>query len=312
MGHVERIHRKLPYSLKKVLYVGIYRIPADKQVRWQWRLRFGSDLRLDQPQTYNERIQWLKVFGERRPDVFGDVALARICADKIAVRDYVAKEIGAEHLVPMLGAYSRLDEIPFENLPSSFVLKANHDSGSTVIVTDKSHMMVDQRRRLKALSFRLGINYGRLTKEWVYTQIVPRVIVEPLISADHRKELWDYKVFVFSGEPRLIQVDVDRFGNHRRSFYTPDWKKADLAILYPPAEQEIPRPAPLKEVLEYSARLAEPFRHARVDWYVWQDRPLFGEITFFHESGFAPFSDHRWELEMGRWLAWDAPTMAEA
>src|SRR5690606_22126913 len=83
----------------------------------------------------------------------------RACADmcrQIAVRDYVAKEIGAEHLVPMLGAYSRLDEIPFENLPSSFVLKANHDSGSTVIVTDKSHMMVDQRRRLKALSFRYG------------------------------------------------------------------------------------------------------------------------------------------------------------
>src|SRR5690606_36990120 len=246
--------------LKLVRYERISRISAEEWVKREWYRRYGTQLDLEGPRQYNERLQWLKVYGEERPDVFGDVDLARRCADKIAVREYVKALLGAEHLVPILGVYPRLQDIPFDDLPDSFVIKASHDSGSTIIVTDKrqltdrlndklrtlklaSHdsgstiIVTDKRQltdrlndKLRTLKFRLRVNYGLLTKEWVYSRITPQVVVEDLLSSDHKRELWDYKVFVFRGEPKLIQVDVDRFGDHKRSFYTPDWTKTNLAI----------------------------------------------------------------------------------
>lgn len=304
------ISRLLPAQAKTFFtltrYRRIYRTSAEEWVRRQWYLRYDSDLDLQEPRTYNERLQWLKVYGEQRPDVFGNVDLARQCADKVAVREYVKAVLGPEHVVPTVGLYSRLRDIPFGDLPESFVIKASHDSGSTIIVTNKRDLRDRLRDRLKTLEFRLGVNYGLLTKEWVYNAVAPQVVVEELLSNDHKSELWDYKVFVFRGEPRLIQVDVDRFGDHKRSFYTPEWKKTNLAILYPPYDGEISKPPCLTTILDYSVRLAQPFLHARVDWYVLRDRLLLGEITFFHGSGFEPFRDRYWELEMGKWMAWDS------
>jgi hypothetical protein len=302
------VYHALPYRAqilaRALRYQVVSRISTERWVRRQWRRRFGYELRLDRPETFNERLQWLKVYGEQRPDVFGDVELARRCADKVGVREYVRQTLGEEYLVPTLGVYSRLQDVPLDDLPDSFVLKASHDSGSTVIVTDKRELHGRLRDALRFLEFRLSINYGLLTKEWVYNEVVPKVVVEELLSADYRNTLWDYKVFVFRGEPRLIQVDVDRFGDHRRCFYTTDWKKTDLAIRYPWYEGEVERPTCLMEMLEHSSLLARPFRHARVDWYILDDKPLLGEITFFPGSGFLPFSDRKWELEMGRWMAW--------
>lgn len=291
--------------LKLVRYERISRISAEEWVKREWYRRYGTQLDLERPRTYNERLQWLKVYGEQRPDVFGDVDLARRCADKIAVREYVKALLGAEHLVPILGVYPRLQDIPFDDLPDSFVIKASHDSGSTIIVTDKRQLTDRLNDKLRTLKFRLRVNYGLLKKEWVYSRITPQVVVEDLLSSDHKRELWDYKVFVFRGEPKLIQVDVDRFGDHKRSFYTPDWTKTNLAILYEPYDGDISKPPCLTTMLDYSARLAQPFLHARVDWYVLQERLLFGEITFFPESGFGRFNDPHWERAMGKWMAWE-------
>ena len=293
----------LPDGLRKVAYCAVQQIPSPVWVRFQWWRRFRRPLDLEHPRTYNERLQWLKVYGEQRPDVFGDVELARRCADKVSVREYVASMIGRGYLVKRLGTYDSLDDVPFSDLPEQFVIRASHDSGSTLIVTNKEKFLRDPRG-LRRLRFRLGMNYGLLSKEWVYTHVKPRVVVDELLSADHRSELWDYKVFVFNGEPRLVQVDVDRFGNHRRSFYTPEWRKTDLAILYPVYEGDVPRPSMLEDMLAKSSLLAKAFRHARVDWYVLGERLLFGEITFFHESGLAPFNSREWELRMGSWMAW--------
>ncbi len=294
-----RLHSKV----KRALYPLVARTPAPVYVKLQWWRRFRRPLNLANPRTYNERLQWLKVYGERRPDIFGDVALARQCADKVAVRDYVARTIGEEYLVERLGTYNSLEEVPFEDLPDQFVIRASHDSGSTIIVTDKRSFLSNPEA-LDHLRFRLKIDFGLLTKEWVYTGLRPRVIVDKLLSGDHRRVLWDYKVFVFRGEPRVIGVDIDRFGDHRRPFYTPDWRKLDLSITSPSYGGEVPRPSCLPEMLEKSSLLARPFRHARVDWYVLDGRLLFGEITFFNGSGFSRFSSYQWELVMGSWLAW--------
>ena len=164
--------RRLPAGLKKALYPLVSRMPPDVQVRLQWWQKFRKPLDLSNPRTYNERLQWLKVYGERRPDIFGDVELARQCADKVRVRDYVARIIGPEYLVKRLGTYDSLDEVPFSDLPDQFVIRASHDSGSTVIVTDKQTLLANPNS-LSRLRFRLHIDYGRLTKEWVYTGVKP-------------------------------------------------------------------------------------------------------------------------------------------
>jgi hypothetical protein len=303
------ISRLLPAQAKTfftlVRYQRIYRTSPEQWVRRQWIRRYGTNLNLEKPRTYNERLQWLKVFGEHSPDIFGNVGLARQVADKVGVREYVEAMLGSEHVVPILGVYPRPQDIPFDDLPESFVIKASHDSGSTIIVTNRRDLKDRLRDKLRVLEFRLAVNYGLLTKEWVYNWVTPQVVVEELLSSDHKTELWDYKVFVFRGEPKLIQVDVDRFGDHKRSFYTPDWTKTNLAILYEPYDGDISKPPCLTTMLDYSARLAQPFLHARVDWYVLQERLLFGEITFFPESGFGRFNDPHWERAMGKWMAWE-------
>lgn len=306
MGIANRLFEFMPEVGKAVISRMIYRIPAEQWIRWQWWFRFRRQLNLQNPQTYNERLQWLKIYGEDRPDVFGDVTLARKCADKVRVRDYVSQLIGPQYLVPVLGIYHRLRDIPVDDLPDSFVVKANHDSGSVVIVKEKRHFSLNGPlgRKLKNLEFRLTVDFSRLMKEWVYSGIVPVVLVEELLAPSHRTDLWDYKVFVFRGEPRLIQVDIDRFGEHKQSYYTPEWKKTDMALRNTWYDGEVPKPPFLEPMLEFSSVLAKPFRHARVDWYGLGDRLMFGEITFFHQSGFAAFCDQRWNLEMGRWLAW--------
>ena len=157
----------------------------------------ASQAKVGSSETFNERLQWLKVYGEQRPDVFGDVELARRCADKVGVREYVRQTLSEEYLVPTLGVYSRLQDVPLDDLPDSFVLKASHDSGSAVIVTDKRELHGRLRDALRFLEFRLSINYGLLTKEWVYNEGGSKVVVEELLSADYRNTLWDYKVFVF-------------------------------------------------------------------------------------------------------------------
>jgi len=301
-----KLYKLLPESYKeiirKIITPLIYIIPAKLSVSWAWKRKFGERLNLQNPATYNERLQWLKVYGERRPDVFGDVVLAKKCADKLGVREYVAKTIGEKYLNPLLGVYDRFEDIPFKKLPDQFVIKPTHDSGSVVIVTDKNNM---PQEKIQFIKYRLGVNYGRLKKEWVYREIKPKLIVEKMISADHKDALWDYKVFTFKGVPRLIQVDVDRFGNHKRCFYTVEWTKTDLAINYPFYEGEIPRPSLLSEMLEKSAVLAEPFRHVRVDWYCLENqRLILGELTFFHESGSGRFNLRSWEEQMGAWLSW--------
>lgn len=301
-----KIYKLLPDSYKviirKIITPLIYMILAKIWVSWVWKWKFGESLNLRNPVTYNERIQWLKVYGERRPDVFGDVTLAKKCADKLGVREYVAETIGEQYLYTLLGVYDRLEDIPFTELPDQFVIKATHDSGSVVIVNDKNNI---PKEKLQFIKYRLGVNYGRLQKEWVYKDIIPKIIVEKLISADHKDTLWDYKVFTFKGVPRLIQVDVDRFENHKRCFYTVDWIKTDLAVGYPIYEGEIPRPSLLLEMLEKSALLAQPFRHVRVDWYCLEDRRLiFGELTFFPDSGLGRFNLRNWEELMGEGLAW--------
>lgn len=271
-------------------YIIISNLPSKKAVEIRWNKHFkNKPLNLNNPTTFNEKIQWLKLY-YRNP-------LLTICSDKLRVRDYVKEKIGVRYLNELLKIYNHPREINWFELPRQFVLKLNHDSGSVAIIKDKN--TANKEKVTKKLSYRYRINYGKFNQEWGYINIKPKV----LLVEKYLGEVRDYKVFCFNGVPKMIQVDLDRFTNHTRNLYTTNWEWIDLGILYPKNPSQIEeRPICLEEMLEMSKRLSSPFPHVRVDWYIVDCRPIFGEMTFYHGSGYEQFDNQDWEYIMGEWI----------
>lgn len=143
---------------------------------------------------------------------------------------------------------------------------------------------------------------GHFSKEWVYDDIKPQIIIGKLLESEDGKSLKDYKLFCFNGQPKIIQVDLERFEGHRRNLYDTNWDRLDLEIENPNADYDVKKPELLNEMLDMTKILAKPFNHVRVDWYIHKDRLIFGEMTFFHGSGFQKFNSVEWEEKMGSWF----------
>jgi len=264
-------------------------IPKKYFIKRKWMKIYGVKINLINPVTYNEKIQWLKIYGYR-----SDLAVK--CADKYLVREYIERVIGSKYLNELFAVYDSIDAINFNELPDKFVIKATHDSGSVLIVKNK--MEID-KNKIEEIKCNMRINYAHISKEWVYEKVKPRIIVEKYMENKCGEPLRDYKVFCFSGIPKIIQVDIDRFTNHKRDFYDTKWNKIDLEILYESSGLFLDKPDCLEEMLLLSEKLSEEFIHVRVDWYVYENRLVFGEMTFFHESGFGKFNKKEWEIELG-------------
>ncbi|NLB66627.1 MAG: glycosyl transferase [Lentisphaerae bacterium] len=274
-------------------------IPDRRYLEICFRIKVGHRLNLEAPQTFNEKLQWLKLF-DRRPEY------TRL-ADKLAVRDYIQSRVGADHLIPLLGTWGSAADINFSTLPSQFVLKCTHDSGSVIICRDKSNL---RENRVRArLANRLSKNYYWAGREWPYRNIPPRVIAEAYMTDESATELKDYKFHCFNGEPRVIQVDFDRFTAHRRNLYDLNWNRLPLALAYPDApERVIPKPPNLEQALDLVRAIVPPAPTVRVDLYLTQDQIYFGEFTFFHEGGLGRFKPARYDAEFGSWIHLPPPS----
>lgn len=255
--------------------------------------RMGYSLDLENPKTFNEKLQWLKLH-DHNP-------LYTTMVDKYAVKKYVAEKIGEQYIIPTLGVWERFDDIDFDELPNQFVLKCTHDSGSIVVVTDKSKM--DKVAAKKKLENGLRYNYYYWGYEWPYKDVPPRIIAEKFMVDESGVELKDYKVFNFDGIPKAIQVDYDRFTNHKRNIYDADWKYIDMSIEYPTdANHQIAKPKNLEKMLELAGKLSEGIPHARTDFYVINDEIYFGEITFYHGAGLEHFMPEKYDGVFGEWI----------
>lgn len=236
----------------------------------------GRKLNLDNPKTYNEKIQWLKLYDS--------TPLKTRLADKYLVRDWVKEKIGEQYLVPLLGVWDSFDEIDFDALPQRFVLKANHGCGWNLIVKDKSQLDLEDAR--EKFNTWMGLNYAYCNGlELHYMHIPPKIIAEEYLENDH-DDLRDYKVFCFGGKAHHIMYLTDRKVGMKMSFYDLDWNKQNFVYSFPLNDQDVPRPQRLKELIEVSEKLAQGFAHARVDFYILNDGTLkFGEITFTSATG---------------------------
>lgn len=253
----------------------------------------GRKLDLKNPKTFNEKLQWLKLY-DRNP-LYTDLS------DKYKVREFVKKKIGEEYLIPLLGKYSSAEEIDFTKLPNEFVLKCNHDSGSVVICKDKSN--IDENTIRKSLNKALKKQYFWKSREYNYRNIERCIIAEQLLKNDGESDVPDYKYFCFWGKPQFIQVDTGRFSNHIRNFYNTNWEYIDVeyGIRNDPS-QIMKQPEQHQKMLELAAKLSDGFPHVRVDFYVVSGKVYFGEMTFHHGGGAMKVNPIKYDYEWGKLL----------
>lgn len=286
---------QIRFSYLNVL--GFYsRTPDDVFLKKAFRVNMHQELNLDNPQTFNEKLQWLKLYN-RKPEY-------TMMVDKYKVREYVANTLGEEYLIPLLGVWDDPDEIDFDALPNQFVLKCNHNSGlGMCICKDKSKLNIEKVK--KELKKGLKQDYYLTGREWPYKDVPRKIVCEKFMTNDEvGGELEDYKLMCFQGKVKASFVCNNRFSKDglNVTFYDTDWKRMPFERHYPASKTEITRPASYDEMVQLAEKLAQNIPFVRVDFYEIKGKPYFGELTFFPGSGFEEFNPEQADKELGSWI----------
>lgn len=271
----------------------LYKINPKLELKIIFRLKQGYKLNLKNPKTFNEKIQWIKLY-DKNPNMVK-------CVDKYTVREYVTEKKCKKILNELLWQGFNPNEIPYEKLPSKFVIKVTHGSTFNIICTNKKKLNKEEitKKLNKWLKEKFLPCYG----EWFYGIEKPRIIIEKYIES--KKGLKDYKVFCFNGKPKYIAVYSDRQdnGKPRQEIYDIYWNLInEHTNNYNLPKKLTKKPENLDEMLKFSKRLSKDFTHARVDFFNPDNKLIFGEITFTSSAGFGKFSSKKFELEMGKCL----------
>jgi hypothetical protein len=251
-------------------------------------------LNFKKPKTYNEKIQWLKLYNRKN-------FLINL-VDKYKVRSYITEKIGEKYLIPLLWVGENPKEIPWEKLPKSFVIKANHGSGQNLIIKDRKK--IDKSYIEKIIKEWLKYDHYLIGREWAYKNVRRKIIIEKYIEAEDGKNLKDYRFFCFNGNPEFIVVDINIIDktkkSTKRNLYDLDWNFIDEEISYPNDKNtQIKKPKKLKEMIEISKILSKNFKHMRVDLYENGGEIYFGELTFYHQAGFGKFKSKNFAIKIG-------------
>lgn len=288
---------RTPIQLVKAVYERLYYYCAPDKIYLNKKFKqvFRRNINWTNPTTYNEKLQWLKIY-DRNP-------LYTKLVDKYEVRQYVAEKIGEEYLIPCLGVWDKYEDIDFSQLPNEFVLKCTHDSGSVVICKDKESFDFDEAR--KKISNGLKRNFYYNAREWPYKNVKPRIIAEQYMEDLSTSQLKDYKFFVFDGEVKALFIASDRGKQNEEvkfDFYDEKFNWMDMRHGHPNSVEKSDKPGCFEEMKSLAVKLASDFPQARVDFYACNGKILFGEITFFHHSGFVPFEPAIWDDTFGAWI----------
>lgn len=275
-------------------------MPDKMYLKLRYRLRFKKKLDLKAPKTLNEKMQWMKL-NDKNP-------IYPIIVDKCAAKEYIAEKIGEKYIIPTLGVYDSFDEIDFDALPDSFVLKCTHDSKSCVVVKDKSKM--DKAAARKKLTRALKHDFYYNSREWPYRSVPRKIICEKYMQDSPDVDcLTDYKFYCFDGYADSVMLCTGRSENHVRFFYfTKDWKlkKYNRGALDLPDDFTIPKIEQMDEMFALAEQLSKGFPFLRVDFYCCNGQIYFGELTIFSsggfDAGFLPWADEHFgslvKLEM--------------
>lgn len=286
-------------TLKVVAKIFKMSAPLIKSDEFYLKLRyyckFQKKLDLDNPTTYNEKLQWLKI-NNRKP-IFTEMV------DKIEAKKYVASIVGEEYIIPTIAEYNSVEEIDWKALPNQFVLKCTHDSGGIVICRDKQKL--DIKKAKNKLIKGLNHSYYYENREWPYKDCKRRIICEPLMFDESGYELKDYKFFCFNGEVKALFIATDR-GNPNEDtkfdFFDAEFNHLPIKNGHPNATKPIKKPVAFEKMKKLASVLSKGFPHLRVDLYDINGKVYFGELTFFHFSGMMPFEPEEWDYKFGEWI----------
>ena len=288
------IDRKFRFSI--FASRGIYnRLSDENFLKKAYKIKMGKSLNLNDPKTFNEKLQWLKLY-DRNP-------LYTTLVDKYEVKKYIADKIGEEYIIPTLGVWDSFDDIDFDSLPNQFVLKCTHDSGGIVVCRSKSELDIDKAR--KKMSKNIKRNFFWYTREWPYKNIKPRIIAEKYMEDSQTEELRDYKFFCFNGEVKALFIASERQKKGEEvkfDFFDADFNHLPIRQGHPNASVPPEKPKRFEEMKSLAQKLSKDIPHVRIDFYEANQQVYFGEMTFYHFSGTTPFQPEEWDYKFGDWI----------
>ncbi|MGI5848064.1 MAG: ATP-grasp fold amidoligase family protein [Candidatus Cryptobacteroides sp.] len=262
-----------------------------------FKYRMGFDIDWDNPTTYNEKLQWLKLH-DRDPKY-------SVLVDKYRVKSYVEDKVGAAHVIQTLGVWNHPKEINFNELPERFVLKTTHGGGNSGVVICKDKSIFDFSSARKYLRRAMKQNLYRDAREWPYKRVQKRIIAEEYIEDTKTGELRDYKFFCFDGEVKMMFVASERQKRKEPffDFFDADFKHLNIVQGHPNSLVLPSKPKCFEEMKTIASKLSKGIPHVRIDLYEADGRVYFGEMTFFHFGGFVPFSPSQFDNIMGGWIS---------
>lgn len=249
-------------------------------------------LNLDHPVTYNEKLQWLKIY-DRNP-------LYTKLVDKYLVKDWVKSKIGENYVIPTIKRYASPDQIDLDTLPNQFVLKCNHDSGSVVICKDKTLFDLDAAK--EKLTKCLKTSPYQSYFEWAYRDVPRCIIAEQFMMEEGNDDLMDYKFFCFNGKPEIMYMSRDHSREVTTDFFDMDFNHLPMRMQAPPSKVCPQKPEQFEKLKELASCLSQDIPHVRVDFYVINGKIYFGEMTFYHCGGMVDVQPYEWNVRLGEMI----------
>lgn len=280
--------------IKKVLRILCPILNDRFYLKTLFRLKFGYELNLSKPKSFNEKLQWLKL-----NDIHPEYTML---VDKVSAKQFVSEKIGIQHIIPTIKVWNNVEEIEWDSLPNQFVIKCSGDSGGVVVCRDKQSLDVNSAKSKLLKGW--GENYYKYNKEYPYKGIKPRIIAEAYMEDESGYELKDYKFFCFNGEPKFLKVDFDRQTVHRANYYDMNWTLLPFYEKICPMdpERKFEKPENFSKMIEIARTLSSGIPFVRIDLYNISGRIYFGEITFFPASGLGVIEPAGWDQKIGEYL----------
>lgn len=288
MKNIKHLKKDKFNFIQKVIFTFFQKYLDDRRFAIWSLKRWIGDSCIENPKTFNEKLQWLKL--NKREDFH------KSFVDKLVVKSKVEQILGKQYVTETLKIWDKVDDIKLEDIPKPCILKTNHGSGSNIIIKESTN--IDLKILKKNLKSMINKDYYKLGREWVYKGIEPKIFCEELLIDKEGKIPKDFKIFCFNGTAKYIQIDLDRFSNHQRVFYDTNWIKQEFNILYPLSSKSVNRPDTLEEMLGLAEKMSKGLYFARVDFYSLPE-VKFGELTFFPGNATEPFTSKDWDLKLG-------------
>ncbi|MBQ8422419.1 MAG: glycosyl transferase [Bacteroidales bacterium] len=271
-------------------------IPDKAYLKLKYRVVMHKKLNLNNPKTFNEKLQWLKLYN-RKPEYTTMV-------DKYAVKEYVASKIGESYIIPTLGVWDKPEDIDWDSMPNQFVLKTTHGGGNLGVVVVKDKLSIDKEVIIQNLKKSMKLDLYKRNREWPYKNVPKRILAEAFLEDKTTQELRDYKFFCFDGKVKALFIATDRQTREEPyfNFFDGDFNSLDFKQGHPRNVVLPEKPSTFEKMKEVAATLSKGIPHVRVDLYEVNGRVYFGEMTFFHFGGIVPFEPEVWDYKFGEMI----------